>query len=81
MKKNIIIILLVITSAVFGFLSLANKIEATRQAELASERMKIAQESRELVQRQALIAEEATKEAERQKQIVEDLLEKCQQNK
>jgi hypothetical protein len=81
MKKNIIIILLVITSAVFGVLSLINRMEAGRLASLANERMKIALERRELVQRQVLIAEEATKEAERQKQIVEDLLEKCQQNK
>ena len=80
MKKNIIIILLIITSAVFGVLSLIYKIETAKLSELANEQMKIAQESRELVQRQTLIAEEATMEAMRQKQIVEDLLEKCQQN-
>ena len=80
MKKNIIIIVLIITSGVFGVLSLINKIEGARLTELANERLKIAQENLELVQRQTLIAEEATKEAMRQKQIVEDLLEKCQQN-
>ena len=81
MKKNIIIILLVITSAVFGVLSLINRMEAGRLASLANERLKIAKERNEIAQRKILIAEEATMEAVRQKIIVEDLLEKCQQNK
>ena len=77
MKKNIIIIVLIIISGVFGVLSLINKIKAASLTEIANERLKMAQENLDLVQRQTLIAEEA----ERQRLIVEDLLEKCQQNK
>ena len=77
MKKNIIIIFLIITSVVFGVLSLINKIEADSQTEFAIEQLRIAEENRELAQSQIIIVEDATIDALRQKAIAEDLLKKC----
>ena len=80
MKKNIIIIILIIISGIFGVLSLINKIEANKLSEIAIEQFKEIEKCRELVEVQKLIAEQATEEAMRQKAIAEDLLEKYNGN-
>ena len=81
MKKNIIIIFLIITSGVFGVLSLINRIEAGRQFEIANEQFKELDKCRELVEVQKLIAEKATAEALRQTAIAEELPAKSNGNK
>ena len=80
MKKNIIIIVLIAISGVFGVLSLINKIEANKQAEFAYDRSKEFEKCSELVKVQKLIAEKATEEAMRQRAIAEDLLQKYNGN-
>lgn len=66
MKKNIIIVLLVILTFAFGAMSLINKIEASSQRLLAEKNIKMAMTAREeakLAQMRALEVQRAADEA------------------
>lgn len=75
MKKNIIIIVLIIISGVFGVLSLINKIKASQSLEFVNERIEEIEKCKELVEAQKIIAEKATLEAMQQRAIAEKLQE------
>ena len=71
MIKNIIIAVLVIITIVSMILSLVNKIEAGRMAEMLNIRTQEIEECKQLVESQTIIAEKPT-EALRQKAIAEE---------